>query len=46
MMAVPLLGLAPMAKKEDAPKLASPFAAHIVYGVTTELVRRLVRVIL
>ena len=45
-LAVPLFGLSPMPKKEDVPKLASPFAAHVVYGVTTELVRRIVRAIL
>ena len=46
LLAVPMLGLSPMPKKESAPTLVTPFAAHVVYGVTTELVRRIVRAIL
>ncbi|MEA2541434.1 MAG: putative rane protein [Acidobacteriaceae bacterium] len=42
-MAVPAFDLGPSAADKPASALASPFAAHIVYGVTTELVRRIVR---
>jgi len=45
-LAVPLLGLSPLPSKDDSVKLVSPFAAHVVYGVTTEFVRRIVRAIL
>jgi putative membrane protein len=40
-IAVPALNLA--AASNDLPALATPFAAHLVYGATTELVRRVVR---
>lgn len=43
LIAVPALHLGPPATAQSASTLASPFAAHIVYGTTTELVRRLVR---
>ena len=46
LLAVPVLGLSPMPTKDSAPALVTPFAAHVVYGVTTELVRRIVRAIL
>jgi len=46
LVAVPALHLS--GSSDDAPvsSLATPFAAHLVYGVTTEAVRRLVRAIL
>jgi hypothetical protein len=43
MIAVPALGLSGSSKDAPASSLASPLSAHIVYGVTTEAVRRLVR---
>jgi putative membrane protein len=43
LLAVPAFNLGPPAADQPASALASPFAAHIVYGVTTELVRRIVR---
>lgn len=42
-LAVPALHLSPPATEQSASSLASPFAAHLVYGATTELGRRLVR---
>lgn len=46
LVAVPALHLS--GSSDDAPvsSLATPFAAHLVYGLTTEAVRRLVRAIL
>jgi phage shock protein PspC (stress-responsive transcriptional regulator) len=46
LLAVPVLGLSSAPSKGSAPALASPFAAHVVYGATTEIVRRIVRAIL
>jgi putative membrane protein len=46
LFAVPALGLSPSPKDQPASVLMSPFAAHMVYGVTTELVRRVVRAML
>jgi uncharacterized membrane protein YagU involved in acid resistance len=43
LLAVPAFNLGPSTGEQPASALASPFAAHIVYGVTTELVRRIVR---
>ena len=43
LLAVPAFKLAPSPTDQPASALASPFAAHIVYGVTTELVRRTLR---
>jgi putative membrane protein len=43
LLAVPALRLAPSPTDQPVSALASPFAAHIVYGATTELVRRVVR---
>ena len=43
LLAVPALHLGPSPTTQSASSLASPFAAHIVYGTTTELVRRIVR---
>jgi putative membrane protein len=46
LLAVPALGLSQHATKSEAARLASPFAAHLVYGATTEIVRRFIRAIL
>jgi putative membrane protein len=46
LLAVPALELAPPPTEQSAAQLAAPFTAHLVYGATTELVRRVVRVIL
>jgi putative membrane protein len=35
--------LGPSPDEQPSSALASPFAAHLVYGFTTELVRRIVR---
>lgn len=43
MIAVPVLGLSGSSKDAPVSSLASPFSAHVVYGVTTEAVRRMVR---
>jgi uncharacterized membrane protein YagU involved in acid resistance len=45
-LAVPALNLAPSPMDQPASAQASPFAAHIVYGVSTELVRRMLRMLL
>ena len=42
-LAVPALNLAPSPSDQPASALATPFAAHIIYGATTEFVRRIVR---
>jgi putative membrane protein len=46
LLAVPAFNLGPSPTDQPASALASPFAAHIVYGATTELVRRIVRKLL
>jgi putative membrane protein len=46
LLAVPAFKLSPPEANTISPALVSPFAAHIVYGVTTEIVRRIVRAIL
>lgn len=43
LLAVPALHLSPPVDQQPKAVLATPFTAHIVYGVTTELVRRIVR---
>jgi putative membrane protein len=45
LLAVPVLKLAPAPADQPTSALATPFAAHIVYGVTTELVRRILRAV-
>jgi putative membrane protein len=45
-LAVPALNLAPSPIDQPASALATPFAAHILYGATTEFVRRIVRMLL
>ena len=46
LVAVPVLRLGPSLDEQGAAAQASPLAAHVVYGATTELVRRIVRAIL
>lgn len=46
LIAVPALGLSKPLSAYPAGSYAGPFTAHLVYGATTELVRRLVRTIL
>ena len=46
LLAVPALNLAPPPSDQAASALATPFAAHIVYGATTEFVRRILRSLL
>jgi uncharacterized membrane protein YagU involved in acid resistance len=46
LLAVPAFNLAPPLTEQPASSLAKPFAAHIVYGATTELTRRIVRALL
>lgn len=46
LFAVPALRLAPSPADQPDAALASPYAAHLVYGLTTDLVRRLIRSIL
>jgi uncharacterized membrane protein YagU involved in acid resistance len=46
LVAVPALNLSGSLSDAPVSTLATPFAAHLVYGVATEAVRRLVRAIL
>ena len=46
LLAVPAFNLAPWPGEQPASAQATPFAAHILYGVTTEMIRRVVRLIL
>ena len=46
MVAVPALHLSKPVSEFPAASYAGPFTAHLVYGATTELVRRLLRAIL
>jgi hypothetical protein len=46
LVAVPALRLSAPENNKLSRALISPFAAHLVYGVTTEAVRRLVRAVL
>jgi hypothetical protein len=46
LIAVPAFKLSAPASEWPASSLATPFAAHVVYGMTTELVRRAVRFVL
>jgi putative membrane protein len=43
LIAVPALNLSSSSGLETPSSLVSPFASHVVYGLTTEFVRRLVR---
>jgi putative membrane protein len=44
--AAPAFGLPPLASEAASSGQTSPFAAHVVYGITTELTRRIVRALL
>jgi putative membrane protein len=46
LLAVPALNLAPSPSDQPASALATPFAAHVVFGATTEFVRRILRSLL
>ena len=46
LVAVPALRLSPPASESPASSLANPLAAHLVYGATTELLRRALRAVL
>jgi len=46
LVAVPALNLSQSSGDEPISSLATPFAAHLVYGAATETVRRLVRALL
>ena len=46
LIAVPVLNLSGSPAEAPTSSLATPFAAHLVYGATTEAVRRLVRALL
>jgi len=43
LLAVPALGLSGNPAQQPASKLATPFVAHLVYGVATDMMRRLLR---
>jgi putative membrane protein len=43
LIGVPAFGLAPSAAEQPAAAQATPLAAHLVYGATTDLVRRAIR---
>ncbi len=43
LLAVPAFHLSSPEENKLSPALASPFAAHLIYGATTEIVRRIVR---
>lgn len=46
LVAVPAFKLSPPLSESSPKSLANPFAAHLVYGATTELLRRLFRAVL
>lgn len=46
LVAVPALGLSKPLEEYPASSYAGPFTSHLVYGMTTELVRRIARAIL
>ena len=43
LVGVPLAGLTPLPTEQPMSALVTPYATHLVYGVTTELVRRVAR---
>jgi uncharacterized membrane protein YagU involved in acid resistance len=43
LIAVPAFQLAPSAAEQPVAAQATPLAAHLVYGATTDLVRRAIR---
>jgi hypothetical protein len=46
LVAVPAFGLGPSVSETSPKPLANPLAAHLVYGATTELLRRVLRAVL
>lgn len=46
LIAVPALNLSGSSGEQPVSSLATPFAAHLVYGAATETVRRLMRALL
>jgi putative membrane protein len=46
LLSLPALNLGPSPTNQPASALATPFAAHIIYGATTEFVRRILRAML
>jgi putative membrane protein len=46
LLAVPALNLSGSPSDSPAQSLITPFATHLVYGITTELVRKVVRLVL
>lgn len=46
LLAVPALGLSKPLSEYPAASYANPFTSHLVYGATTELVRRIIRPLL
>jgi len=46
LFAVPALHLGPSPTEQPTSAMATPLAAHLVYGATTELIRRMVRKLL
>jgi len=46
LIAVPALNLSASSGEEPVSSLVTPYAAHVVYGMTTELLRRMVRAVL
>jgi len=46
LIAVPVLSLGPSPTEQPKSALTSPLAARVVYGVTTELVRRIIRTVI
>ncbi len=46
LVAVPALGFSKPISEYPAASYAGPFTSHLVYGATTELIRRIVRVVL
>ncbi len=46
LVAVPALHLSPPLNETEPKQLANPLAAHLVYGATTELLRRVFRAVL
>lgn len=46
LMAVPALKLSPPLSESSPSSLANPFAAHLVYGTTTEALRKVFRAVL
>jgi len=46
LVAVPAFKLSPPLSESSPKSLANPYTAHLVYGATTELMRRVLRAVL